>query len=211
MVLKTTLNGDKIPICRVEDLEITLVSPDLPVKVRLPTKNEQVWRSLSEVRVAEVQCMQLALALLARHESEMYITIGADNNSTNSHQERQSQRTHQLSDARRKHLEECQKVFGSTNNNGKMKVDDDMYSYESRERQQQQQQVRHTSTRASDEAVRLSKPASHLTSDRLYRTKHDEYEEQDDSYNRSHRSSGINHSKTFSSNKSKTRTYLNSK
>ena len=78
MVLKNTLNGDKIPICRVEDLEITLVSPDLPVKVRLPAKGESQWRFLSEVRAAEVQCMQLSLALLARHESEMYVTIEAE-------------------------------------------------------------------------------------------------------------------------------------
>ncbi len=56
MVLKNTLNGDKIPICRVEDLEITLVSPDLPVKVRLSADSEHQWRSLSEVRAAEIQC-----------------------------------------------------------------------------------------------------------------------------------------------------------
>ncbi|CAF4751444.1 unnamed protein product, partial [Rotaria magnacalcarata] len=73
MVLKSIINGDKIPICRVEDLEITLVNPDLPVKVRLPARGEYSWHELSEVRAAEVQCVQLSLALFARHESEMYI------------------------------------------------------------------------------------------------------------------------------------------
>ena len=27
MVLKNTLHGDKIPICRIENLEVTLVNP----------------------------------------------------------------------------------------------------------------------------------------------------------------------------------------
>lgn len=185
MVLKATLNGDKIPICRVEDLEITLVSPDLPVKVRLPT-NEQLWRSLSEVRAAEVQCMQLALALLARHESEMYVTMGDDTAPTNSYQEQQSHRSHQISDVRKKHLEECGKVFGSY---PKMKVDDDMYSYESREKQQRFHQ---TSSRSMDEPARLSRHSSHSTSDRSYRSTHDRHIEQEDSHNRSRRSVAAN-------------------
>ena len=116
MVLKNTLNGDRIPICRVEDLEITLVSPDLPVKVRLPRKDEHQWRSLSEVRAAEVQCMQLSLALLARHESEMYVTIEADRNRVSSlqstyNQHEQPSKTRSSATAVQKHLDECEKIF----------------------------------------------------------------------------------------------------
>jgi hypothetical protein len=116
MVLKNTLNGDKIPICRVEDMEITLVSPDLPVKVKLPTRNEQIWRSLSEVRAAEVQCMQLSLALLARHESEMYVTIEADKNAsnylqTNYNRQQRSFKARQPSAMVRQHRDECERTF----------------------------------------------------------------------------------------------------
>lgn len=119
MVLKNTLNGDRIPICRVEDLEITLVSPDLPVRVRLPQKDEHQWRSLSEVRAAEVQCMQLSLALLARHESEMYVTIEADRNRISSlqstyNQHEQPSKTRSASCTTvQKHLEECEKIFSN--------------------------------------------------------------------------------------------------
>ena len=134
MVLKSTLNGDKIPICRVEDMEITLVSPDLPVKVKLPTRSEAVWRSLSEVRAAEVQCMQLSLALLARHESEMYVTIEADKNASNYLQSNynQQQRTYkaqQPSDAVKKHREECDKAFGASPSASKSRDYGESYSY----------------------------------------------------------------------------------
>ena len=125
--MKSTLNGDRIPICRVEDLEITLVSPDLPVRVRLPSRGDDLWRSLSEVRAAEIQCMQLALALLARHESEMYVTIEEDkdkdkeegpntrisqNYQSDYNDEQRAFRTQQSSDIVKKHMEDCEKVFG---------------------------------------------------------------------------------------------------
>jgi len=58
MVLKSVLNGDKIPICRTDDLEITLVNPDLPIRVKLPV-GDNSWRFLPEIRAAEVQCIQL--------------------------------------------------------------------------------------------------------------------------------------------------------
>lgn len=77
LVFNRILNGDQIPLCRVDDLEISLVSPDLSVRVKLPTTNSK-WRSLPEIRAAEVQCMQLSLALLARHESEMYVNTDFD-------------------------------------------------------------------------------------------------------------------------------------
>lgn len=161
MVLKNTLNGDRIPICRVEDLEITLVSPDLPVRVRLPTKDEHQWRSLSEVRAAEVQCMQLALALLARHESEMYVTIEADRHrisylQSNYNQHEQTSKTRSSSTVR-KHLEECERIFPSTT-----KISPKVRSRHSSDRTLRQNSVETSGTRSSI--------PFHAPSDRYYRT-----------------------------------------
>lgn len=120
--MKAILRGDRLPICRVEDLEITLVSPDLNVRVRLPSRADDIWHSLSEVRAAEIQCMQLRLALLDRHESEMYVSIEEEKKSkdyTSNSDYNDEQRTftdQQTSDALKKHLEECEKVFGSSEN-----------------------------------------------------------------------------------------------
>ncbi|CAF0751736.1 unnamed protein product [Didymodactylos carnosus] len=108
LVLKSVLNGDKVPICRTQDLEITLVSPDIPVQVRLPTKQEHYWRTLSEVRAAELQCMQLALALLARHESEMYI-----NNESGYNGDLSMIQSTQNPEELKKHIEECERIFAS--------------------------------------------------------------------------------------------------
>lgn len=157
MVLKTTLNGDRIPICRVEDLEITLVSPDLPVRVRLPTKDEHQWRSLSEVRAAEVQCMQLALALLARHESEMYITIETDRHRISSRYNQHDPTFQSRSSSTvRKHLEECERIFPSTTK-ASPKKDDNV-------------RTRHSSDRSvRNKSIESSRPI-HLPSDRYYRT-----------------------------------------
>ncbi len=82
MVLKNILIGDQIPICRVESLEVTLVNPNLPIKVKLPI-GDPTWRSLPKIRAAELQCMQLTISLLSRHESEMYVTIETEKNSFN--------------------------------------------------------------------------------------------------------------------------------
>ncbi|CAF2370973.1 unnamed protein product [Rotaria sp. Silwood2] len=158
MVLKSTLNGDKIPICRVEDLEVTLVSADLPVKVRLPTRNEHIWRSLSEVRAAEIQCMQLSLALLARHESEMYVTTETPRNTkkyleSTYNQQLRTTNSHKSSNAIKKHIEECEKVFGNNNNNNnnnnitrqRSNPKDDLRAYQTTEKQVHNSQ-RHNST-----------------------------------------------------------------
>jgi len=213
MVLKNTLNGDKIPICRVEDLEITLVSPDLPVKVRLSAESEHQWRSLSEVRAAEIQCMQLALALLARHESEMYVTMGTEKDTKNysrssSNQEQRIHKSHQVSDARKKHLEECERVFG---NNTNTKIDNDMYSYESTEKQFNTLTLSgrnmNSSSRSKEESNRTTKHSSHSASDKLYRTS--TYNEDEDSYNRSHRPVRKLNSTAPSSISSRTKTNTN--
>lgn len=166
MVLKNSLQGDKIPICRVEDLEVTLVSPDLPIKVRLTTKNEQHWRSLSEVRAAEVQCMQLALALLARHESEMYVTLDTNKDSpTNYHQERKDNRARILSDSSiRRHRDESDRN----------QVD----LYNSTEKQMKHVSLNRISNRRSnhretkdDNALKTTtRPDRHFASDRFYGT-----------------------------------------
>jgi hypothetical protein len=121
MVLKNTLNGNKIPICRVEDLEITLVSPNLSARVKLPSRNEQAWRSLSEVRAAEVQCMQLSLALLARHESEMYVSLEGkaqreDYTPSDYNGEQCLATGHQQTSLIRKHIQDCERVFGDNPN-----------------------------------------------------------------------------------------------
>ncbi len=221
MVLKNTLNGDKIPICRVEDLEITLVGPDLPVKVRLPTKSEHLWRSLSEVRAAEVQCMQLSLALLARHESEMYVTIEADKNTTNYlqsnyHQEQRGQKPRQTTDAIKKHLEECEKVFG-TNTKPRSKVEDTSL-HQSTEKQLrnltmsneyvQERRSMH-SYPSSSSSTSKHHHSSHGASDRFYRKTSHDPSEHGDSYNRSHPPIEKQQSLKSSSGHSKTKTNLN--
>jgi len=165
MVLKSSLHGDKIPICRVEDLEVTLVSPDLPIKVRLISKTEQNWRSLSEVRAAEVQCMQLALALLARHESEMYVTLDANReSSTNHHQRRKDYRTRILSDpATRRHHDEFDR--------------NQVNMYNATEKQMRQVSIGETPTQRTfhrqtkDDSMRTTnRPIRHTASDRFYGT-----------------------------------------
>ena len=77
LVFKRILNGDQIPLCRVEDLEVSLVSSNITVRVKLPTTNSR-WRSTPEIRAAEVQCMQLSFALLARHESQTFVSTDLD-------------------------------------------------------------------------------------------------------------------------------------
>jgi len=116
LVLKNTLNGDKVPICRTQDLEITLVSPDIHVQVRIPTKQEHYWRNLSEVRAAELQCMQLALALLARHESEVYVNTERDNSNYKYNGDQQDLQSKQGAEDLKKHVEECEKIFSTVNN-----------------------------------------------------------------------------------------------
>jgi hypothetical protein len=214
MVLKSTLDGDRIPICRVEDLEITLISPDFPARVRLPTKSEHIWRSLSEVRAAEVQCMQLALALLARHESEMYVSTEAEKTTKNYlqttyNQEERSHKSGPPSDAIKKHIEECEKVFGTNNhNNTKTRSTIDIDSRSSSSAEQQLRNLtlptnntpKHHSTQhhgsslaSKSDSTRMTTHSSHAASDKLYRTldrkraTDNEHTEQSDSYNHSHR------------------------
>jgi len=265
MVLKNTLNGDKIPICRVEDLEVTLVSPDFPVKVRLPTKGEHLWRSLPEIRAAEIQCMQLSLALLARHESEIYVTTGAEKNSanflqtdsnpeprsnnpeqrsnysqeqrTNNNQEprtyySQEQREYKSRpdvDAKKKHIEECEKVFATTTKS-KPVVSDDMYTYQSSERLSKNLKVsgqnlpRQSSssyyesslgTKEKEEPIRISKRSTHVASDKVYQaantrpTYEGRIEQEDSTYNRSQRPMGRQNSVPYSSSNYKTKTNMN--
>jgi hypothetical protein len=219
MVLKSTLNGDKIPICRVEDLEITLVGPDLPVKVRLPTKSEHIWRSLPEVRAAEVQCMQLALALLARHESEMYVTREAEKNTAYDLQTNynQSHRSHRPSDVMKKHVEECEKIFGNNNSiKSNSRTNDDLRAVQSTERQirsltvvNKKQNGRQRQT--FEEPTKMSSHSSHAASDILYRTAaiRSANEDRRDSSHGSHRTNLRQNSMPTSSSNVKSKTNMN--
>lgn len=213
--MKSTINGDKIPICRVEDLEITLVTPDLPVKVRLPTKSELSWHSLSEVRAAEVQCMQLSLALFARHESEMYVTNETQNlaeyyTQSNYNETLASNDSRRSSNSIKKHLEECERVFGHSNSNGthhnhetkrKPSNREDLHTKKSVEQQfnslainsgnAQGYNVAH-SNRQSHRRTQSNHSLSHEYEDRHSRTNHghqnvDKHYDADAEYNRFHR------------------------
>ncbi|CAM4760280.1 unnamed protein product [Rotaria magnacalcarata] len=74
LIFHRVLTGDHVPLCRVKDLEISLASPDLPLKLKVPI-DENRWYSISEVHSAELLCMQLSLALFSRFESEVYVRI----------------------------------------------------------------------------------------------------------------------------------------
>ncbi|CAF1283487.1 unnamed protein product, partial [Didymodactylos carnosus] len=115
LMLKSILNGDQVPICRTADLEITLVSPNIPVQVRLPVTQEHYWRTLSEVRAAELQCMQLSLALLVRHESEVHV-----NNDSGYNGDQTMVKSKQHAGEFQKHIDECEQIFSAvkTQNDG---------------------------------------------------------------------------------------------
>jgi hypothetical protein len=108
VVLKNTLNGDKVPICCVENRQVMLVNPDLSVKVKLPI-DEHKWFSLPEIRTAELQCMQLTLALLTRHESEIYVTVEGEKK-TGSNEKQRLFTSQQSSETIKKHTEERERI-----------------------------------------------------------------------------------------------------
>ena len=180
MVLKHTLNGDKIPICRVEDQEITLVSPDLPVRIRLPV-GEPTWRSLPEIRAAERQCMLLSIALLSRHESEMFVTIESEKNTTNYLQTNYEREQRALlavqpsvaarssSDTGKKHSDESDKLSG--NNLLKSRVANDARSVPATIHLAEERRNSKARLSMHQSSPRISRPSplSHPASDRLYK------------------------------------------
>jgi hypothetical protein len=174
MVLKSTLTGDRIPICHVDDLDVSLVPPDLPVRVRLPV-GDNTWRSLSEVRAAELQCMQLSLALLSRHESEIYVTIETENNTRNYlqssyNQDQQAIVSRQSSNTVKKHLEECETIFNG--HTTKSKASNDLRSLQSKTiMNDDRKMTRQLSSnhQESPKITRISSISSHPTSDKFYR------------------------------------------
>lgn len=114
MVFRSVLDGDSIPMCRTDNLEMTLISPDLPVRVKLPIGDDN-WRSLREIRAAELQCMQLSIQLLSRHESEMYVTIETEKNlsnylQTDSNHGQRTENFRRSSDESRRQIEECEQI-----------------------------------------------------------------------------------------------------
>ncbi|CAF3633617.1 unnamed protein product [Adineta steineri] len=155
MVFKSVLNGDTIPICSIEDLQITLTNPNLPVQVKLPIDNK-AWYSLPKIHAAELQCMQLALALLARHESDIYITDKVGKTipdflqSTNDQQRYTPLR--QSSDTMRNHLL-------------KHKSEDDLRSEERKKILYEQPKIFKSQTPTLSRAT----PFFHPASDQLYR------------------------------------------
>ncbi|CAF3471453.1 unnamed protein product [Rotaria socialis] len=74
LIFRRVLTGDHVPLCCVRDLKISLASPDLPLRLKLPI-DENRWHSIPEVHSAELVCMQLSLALFSRFESEVYVRI----------------------------------------------------------------------------------------------------------------------------------------
>lgn len=171
MVLKSVLNGDRIPICRTDDLEVTLVNPDFSAHVKLPIGDNN-WRSLPEIRAAEVQCMQLSLALLARHESEMYVTIETEKNTSNylqsnSNNDKREVNSRRSSEALKKHIEECQQLFerqlsaSKSQNNGHRQTSSITVRSSLTDEKKSSKPLASKSTR--------SLPLSHPASDKLYR------------------------------------------
>ncbi len=170
MVLKTVLSGERIPICSVEDLEVSLATPDLPIKVKLPT-GDHTWRSLPEFRAAEVQCMQLSLALLARHESEIYVTIEREKNTSNflqsnSNHEERSIISRRTSDTTKKHIEEYQETFD--NQLSISKRQNDVRSGQTKLIRNVSGDEKKNSQQQTPKLIRAM-PLSHPASDKLYR------------------------------------------
>jgi len=171
MVFKSILNGDRIPICRVEDLKVTIVNPDLPIRVKLPT-GDYTWRSIPEIHAAEVQCMQLSLALLSRHESEIYVTVETEKNTpnylqTNFNQKQRSSNFRRISDTNKtKHIEESEKIIDNQLPISKSQKDI---------RSGQTKSIGNTSIDEKNVSKRLTSkltrplPVSHPVSDKLYR------------------------------------------
>ncbi|CAF1189642.1 unnamed protein product [Adineta ricciae] len=78
MTFKRILSGDKIPLCRVDNLEVTLVNLDLAIPVKVQSHDQS-----PNIHAAEYRCMQLTISLLSRHESEIYVSIDMDQNPAN--------------------------------------------------------------------------------------------------------------------------------
>jgi len=171
MVFKSILNGDRIPICSVNDLEVALVNLDLPVRVRVPI-GDHTWHSLPEVRAAEVQCMQLSLSLLSRHESEIYVRIETEKDTSNylrsnsNHEQKRLVNSRRTSDPIKKHIEEAAKNV------------DNQLSISKHQNNPQSSQMRPTRNSADDarkilrqQSSKLTKTStlSHPVSDKLYR------------------------------------------
>lgn len=93
LVLKQAVKGDFIPVCRTDNLQLALINPDFSSRVKLPS-NDQSWRSKPEIRAAEIQCMQLGLKLLSRHESECYVTLETSKTHLNIIQSSQNQQAY---------------------------------------------------------------------------------------------------------------------
>lgn len=81
IMFRKSLMGDQVPICYAHNYQLSLVNPDSFSKTKLPMDNNK-WHSVPEFHTAELQCMQLSLALFSRHESEVYVTFENEQSKT---------------------------------------------------------------------------------------------------------------------------------
>jgi hypothetical protein len=167
VVLKTTLNGDKVPICYVENRQVMLVNPDFSVKVKLPI-DEHKWSSLPEIRTAELQCMQLTLALLTRHESEIYVKVEGEKKTGDflqaaSNEKQRLFTSRQLSETIKKHIEERERVPHSRIS--KCKSEDDLNVGQRKELTSDEQKI----IKSQTPKLSRAKPLFHPASDKFYR------------------------------------------
>lgn len=93
LVFKQAFKGDLVPVCRIDTLQLALANPDFSTRVKVPS-SDQSWRSKPEVRAAEMQCMQLGLKLLSRHESESYVSLETSKTQLNILQSSQAQQSY---------------------------------------------------------------------------------------------------------------------
>lgn len=181
MIFRGALGGDRIPLCRLEDFQITLATPDLPVQVRLPSASETGWRSLADIRNAELQCMQLSLALLSRHESDVFVHIESDKIGVNylqqSYREEQTSNKVRSTEERvRKHSNEKDKDKNkekhSNPNTLRTKLVHQPRSLQTRPSlsvDNRQPTISTTTNHQSSPRITRLMPLTHPASDRLYR------------------------------------------
>ncbi|CAF3708879.1 unnamed protein product [Rotaria sordida] len=106
------------PIKTIDYHVISLVNPDLPVKVKL-LLGKYKCHSLFDIHKAELQCMQLSRALLSRDESEVYVTIEDDKTIVNYLKSNDNQLQQKSSNTNEKHINEIEIIRNNQISNPK--------------------------------------------------------------------------------------------
>ena len=140
------------------------------MKVKL-SAGEQTWCSLPEIRAAELQCMQFTLALLNRHESEMYVTVELEKNTASFDQSNNNQKqrlfiSRQSSETITKHTEESEKIADSQI--WKCKSQDELNFRQTKQRKEMANDAQEILKTRTPKLPR-AKPFFHPASDKLYR------------------------------------------